>query len=74
MLLLRNSTDPMTDFVQWSREQMENYCVMYKKQLDSTDDSRIIGDCYDITKAQNKRVRVPFFWSGSLLTSHTAAS
>lgn len=46
----------VTDLVQWSKEQMENYCVMFRKQVDSTDDERVLAQCHDITRVQSKRV------------------
>ncbi|KAG8827942.1 exocyst complex component exo84 [Serendipita sp. 401] len=43
-------------FVQWCKEQMEAYCVMFRKQLESTDDPLILQECLDITRTQSKRL------------------
>jgi len=48
--------DSVSYFVQWSKEQMENYCTMFRKQLDSTDDPRILAECNDITRGQSRRL------------------
>lgn len=45
-------------FVQWSKEQIENYCTMFRKQLDSTSDEQILRECLDITRVQSKRLLV----------------
>jgi hypothetical protein len=55
--MLRRTHILILDFVQWSKEQMENYCIMFRKQLDSTDDPRILEECNDITRIQSRRVR-----------------
>ncbi|KAG8804158.1 exocyst complex component exo84, partial [Serendipita sp. 399] len=49
-------TESTSYFVQWCKEQMESYCVMFKKQLESTDDPRILQECLDITRTQSRRL------------------
>lgn len=53
-------SDRETDLIQWSKEQIENYCALYRKQLDSTEDERIWSECYEITRVQSKRVSANF--------------
>ena len=46
------------DLVQWCKGQIENYTVLFGKQVFSPDaDPKMIAECNDITRVQNKKVR-----------------
>jgi hypothetical protein len=64
--------DDLADFVEWCKEQIENYCEMYKKQLDSTEDPKVLTECAEITRQQSKRVSPnTLFPIYTILTWHT---
>jgi hypothetical protein len=49
--------DLCVDLVQWCKEQVENYAVLFGKQVFSPDaDPKMIAECNDITRVQNKKV------------------
>ena len=49
--------DLCTDLVQWCKEQVENYAVLFGKQVFSPDaDPKMIAECKDHTRVQNKKV------------------
>lgn len=51
------SDDPYIDLVQWCKEQIENYAVLFGKQVFSPDaEPKMIAECNDITRVQNKKV------------------
>ena len=51
------SDDPCIDLVQWCKEQIENYAVLFGKQVFSPDaEPKMIAECNDITRVQNKKV------------------
>lgn len=54
-----SSDGRFVDLVQWCKAQIENYTVLFGKQVFSPDaDPKMIAECNDITRMQNKKVRV----------------
>lgn len=47
----------LTALVQWAKEQIESYAVMFKKQVHGSDVApQTVQDCLEITRHQSKKV------------------
>ena len=53
--------NPYIGFIEWAREQIENYAEMFRKQVYTSDvDPQTIEDAIKVTYLQSKRVCIYF--------------
>jgi hypothetical protein len=51
----------VTGFIDWAKQQIENYAEMFRKQVYSSDvESKTVEEALQITYNQSKRVRFDF--------------
>ena len=62
-------------FIEWAREQIENYAEMFRKQVYSSDvDLQTVQDAIKVTYLQSKRVRIVLYHNSlKILTRPTCS-
>jgi len=65
------SNDATSSFVDWAKQQIENYADMFRKQVFSADtDEQTVQECIDITQAQAKKLLQEYGLDFKFLFAH----